>query len=126
MPITYDDQNIFAKLIRKEIPCNLVLETEHSLAFHDIAPRAPVHALVIPKGPYVSYDQFVSKASEEEIVDFARAVDTVARKLGVALEEGGAGYRLVSNNGRHGMQDIPHYHVHVLGGVHLGGMTSAR
>ena len=126
MSYEYDDNNIFAKLIRGEIPCKKVLETEHSLAFHDIAPRAPVHTLVIPKGPYVSYDHFATSASDEEIVDFVRAVGEVSRKAGVALGDGGDGYRLVSNNGRHGLQDVPHYHVHVLGGVRLGGMISVK
>jgi histidine triad (HIT) family protein len=114
----YDDQNIFAKILRGEIPNKTVLETEHSLAFHDIAPQAAVHVLVIPKGPYTCFDHFAAEASEAEIVDFTRAVGEVCRQCGVAED----GYRLLSNTGRNGVQEVPHLHVHVAGGERLGPM----
>jgi|TARA_Y100000815_G_scaffold260895_1_gene272747 histidine triad (HIT) family protein len=122
MAKTYDPQNIFAKILRGEIPNKTVLETEHSLAFHDIAPQAPHHVLVIPKGAYVCYDDFALEASEAEIVDFTRAVGEVCRMLGVQPGEGGAGFRLISNAGDHGLQEVPHLHVHILAGRRLGRM----
>ncbi len=114
----YDDQNIFAKILRGEIPNSTVLETEHSLAFHDINPQAPVHVLVIPKGAYVSYDDFAMNASDEEITDYTRAVGQVCDMTGVR----GDGFRLIANAGTAGVQDVPHLHVHVLGGRGLGPM----
>ncbi|NNU79567.1 HIT domain-containing protein [Halovulum dunhuangense] len=116
----YDDQNIFAKILRGEIPNRTVLETEHSLAFEDIAPQAPVHVLVIPKGAYVNYDHFAAHASDAEIADFTRAVGEVCRQTGAAVADGGMGYRLISNSGEAGIQDVPHFHLHVLGGKVLG------
>ena len=118
MAYTYDDQNIFAKILRGEIPNSTVLETEHTLAFRDIQPQAPVHVLVIPKGPYVCYDHFVLEASDAEIVDFNRAVGEVVKAEG--LQAGG--YRIISNAGEAGVQEVPHLHVHVLGGRVLGRM----
>ncbi|MCI5112782.1 MAG: histidine triad nucleotide-binding protein [Marivita sp.] len=118
MAYTYDDQNIFAKILRGEIPNATVLETEHTLAFRDIQPQAPVHVLVIPKGPYVCYDHFALEASDAEIVDFNRAVGDVVKAEG--LQEGG--YRIISNAGEAGVQEVPHLHVHVLGGRGLGRM----
>ncbi|MCR9157444.1 MAG: histidine triad nucleotide-binding protein [Rhodobacteraceae bacterium] len=118
MAYTYDDQNIFAKILRGEIPNSTVLETEHTLAFRDIQPQAPVHVLVIPKGPYVCYDHFVLEASDAEIVDFNRAVGEVVTAEG--LQDGG--YRTISNAGEAGVQEVPHLHVHVLGGRNLGRM----
>ncbi|SFR01311.1 histidine triad nucleotide-binding protein [Poseidonocella sedimentorum] len=118
MAYVYDDQNVFAKILRGEIPCNKVLETEHSLAFADITPQAPVHLLVIPKGPYVCYAHFAEEASDEEIVDFTRTVGEVCRDAGVVEP----GYRLISNARQHGHQEVPHLHVHVLGGRALGPM----
>ncbi|MCR9109549.1 histidine triad nucleotide-binding protein [Marivita sp. XM-24bin2] len=118
MPYTYDDQNIFAKILRGEIPNATVLETEHSLAFRDIQPQAPVHVLVIPKGPYVCYDHFASEASDAEIVDFNRTISEVVKSEG--LQEGG--YRIISNAGEAGVQEVPHLHIHVLGGRVLGRM----
>lgn len=118
MAYTYDDQNIFAKILRGEIPNATVLETEHTLAFRDIQPQAPVHVLVIPKGPYVCYDHFVLMASDAEIVDFNRAVGEVVKAEG--LKDGG--YRIISNAGEAGVQEVPHLHVHVLGGRILGRM----
>ncbi len=126
MPYEYDDQNIFAKILRGEIPNDTVLETEHSLAFNDIMPKAPAHVLVIPKGPYVCYDHFALEASDAEIVDFNRAIGEVCRMLGVRPGEGGSGYRMISNAGSHGVQEVPHLHVHVLGGRPLGPMISPR
>ncbi len=114
----YDDQNIFAKILRGEIPNRTVYEDEFALAFHDINPQAPVHILVIPKGPYVSWDDFTAKASDAEIGGFVRAVGHVAREAGLA----GAGYRLLANIGRHGHQEVPHLHVHIFGGRQFGAM----
>ena len=118
MPYDYDDQNIFAKILRGEIPNDTVLETEHTLAFNDIQPQAPVHVLVIPKGAYVSYDHFAQEASEAEIVDYVRAIGEVCRREGVA----GDGFRMISNAGAHGVQEVPHLHVHILAGRPLGRM----
>ncbi|MEI2687343.1 MAG: HIT domain-containing protein [Cypionkella sp.] len=115
MPHTYDPTNIFARILRGEIPNKTVLETPHSLAFHDINPAAPVHVLVIPKGPYVTFDHFAAEAPAEEIVDFHRACAKICAMVGV--EEG---YRAITNAGAHGMQEVPHYHLHILGGRVLG------
>ena len=123
MSYAYDDQNIFAKILRGEIPNNTVLETEHSLAFNDIQPQAPVHVLVIPKGPYVTFDHLAREGSDAEIADFVRAVGEVAVKAGVAADAGD-GYRLISNAGENGVQEVPHLHVHVLGGRWIGRMVA--
>lgn len=120
----YDDQNIFAKILRGEIPNDTVLETEHTLAFRDISPQAPVHVLVIPKGPYVSHDHFAAEASEAELADFARATAKVCEMTGVSPAAGGDGFRTISNTGANGVQDVPHYHLHILGGRPLGRMLS--
>ncbi len=116
----YDDQNVFAKILRGEIPNKTVLETEHTLAFEDIQPQAPTHVLVIPKGAYVTWDDFAARASEAEIVDFVRTVGQVTRMTGIAGAEGGEGYRTLSNAGAHAVQEVPHFHVHVVGGRPLG------
>jgi len=116
----YDEQNIFAQILRGEIPNNTVMETEHSLAFHDINPLAPIHVLVIPKGAYVSWDDFTAKASGTEIADFVRAVGEVARATGADAQ----GYRLLSNSGKRSGQEVPHLHVHVFGGEPLGPMLA--
>jgi histidine triad (HIT) family protein len=108
----YDDDNIFAKILRGELPCNKVYEDEHALAFHDIRPQAPVHVLVIPKGAYVSWDDFTAKAADDEIAGFMRAVGHVTREL--ELDE--PGYRLMINMGTNGHQEVPHLHVHIFGG----------
>jgi histidine triad (HIT) family protein len=121
MTYTYDDTNIFAKILRGEIPNKTVLETEHSLAFEDITPQAPIHVLVIPRGPYVSYDHFAQAASDAEIVDFTRAIGQVCEKLGVQPPSG-QGFRAIANTGAHGVQEVPHLHVHILGGRMLGRM----
>ncbi len=123
---SYDDQNVFARILRGEIPCKRVLETEHTLAFSDIAPKAPHHVLVIPKGPYVCYDHFAQAASEPEIVDFTRTLGRLCTELGVAPGDGGAGYRLIANAGSDGVQEVPHLHVHLLAGRNIGPMVMMR
>ena len=114
----YDDDNIFAKILRGEIPCNKVYEDAHALAFHDIRPQAPVHVLVVPKGRYVSWDDFSEKAKPEEIAGFVRAVGQVARELKLDVP----GYRLLANIGVDGGQEVPHLHIHIFGGRKLGPM----
>ncbi|MCL4109705.1 UNVERIFIED_CONTAM: hypothetical protein GTU68_018432 [Idotea baltica] len=123
MGYVYDTENIFAKILRGEIPNKTVLETEHSLAFEDINPQAPTHVLVIPKGAYVCYDHFANEASDVEILDYTRAVGQVCRKVGVTPGAGNEGYRLIANTGNHGVQDVPHLHVHILGGRSMGRMV---
>lgn len=118
--MSYDDQNIFAKILRGEIPCDKVFEDDHCLAFNDIAPQAPVHVLVIPKGAYVSFDDFHANATDAEIAGYVRGIGTVARMQGVDAD----GYRILSNIGENGHQEVPHLHVHVVGGRHMGRMLS--
>ncbi len=125
MAYEYDEENVFAKILRGEIPNDTVMETEHTLAFRDIRPQAPVHVLVIPKGKYVNFDHFAAEASAEELADFMRVVGEVARQMGVAPGEGGGGYRTISNAGVHGVQEVPHFHLHILGGRRLGRMLPA-
>ncbi len=122
MPYAYDDGNVFAKILRGEIPNKTLIETEHSLAFEDIQPQAPHHVLVIPKGSYVTADHFALEASEAEIVDFTRTLGEVCRRLGLQPGEGGGGYRTISNAGRDGVQEVPHFHVHIMAGRPLGRM----
>ncbi|MEP1768094.1 MAG: HIT domain-containing protein [Sulfitobacter sp.] len=122
MAYEYDDQNIFAKILRGEIPNTTVLETEHTLAFRDLYPQAPIHVLVIPKGPYISYDHFAAAASDAEIVDYTRAIGEVCRMEGVTLDAN-EGFRMISNAGEHGVQEVPHLHVHILGGISIGRMV---
>ena len=124
MAYTYDDQNIFAKILRGEIPNQTVHETAHTLAFADIAPQAPNHVLVIPKGAYVTADDFAANASDAEIVDFWRTFGQIARDLGVT-PDAGEGYRIISNAGAHGVQEVPHYHLHIVAGQPLGRMLQA-
>jgi len=116
----YDDQNVFAKILRGEIPNKTVYEDQWALAFHDINPQAPLHVLVIPKGAYVSWDDFSAKASAEEIAGFIRAVGHVAREAGLVEP----GYRLLANIGGHGHQEVPHLHVHIFAGRPLGPMLA--
>jgi len=116
--LEYDDQNIFAKILRGEIPCRKVFEDEWALAFDDINPQAPVHVLVIPKGAYVSWDDFSAKASDAEIAGFVRAVGHVGRELGLVEP----GYRLLANIGMNAHQEVPHLHIHIFGGKPLGSM----
>ena len=124
MAYVYDDQNIFAKILRGEIPNTTVLETDHCLAFRDINAQAPEHVLVIPKGPYVCFDHFANNASDAEILDFTRAIAKVTGSLKVYFGGGGNGYRLIANSGKDGMQEVPHLHVHVVAGRSLGRMLS--
>ncbi len=118
--LAYDDGNIFARILRGEIPCRKVYEDEFALAFHDIAPAAPLHILVIPKRPYVSWDDFSARASEAEIAGFVRAVGQVARDHRLVAP----GYRLLANVGGHGGQEVAHLHVHLFGGAPLGPMLA--
>ena len=124
MEFKYDKENIFAKILRKEIPNDTVIETDLSLAFKDINPVAPVHVLVIPKGPYVNYDHFVSNASNEEILDFNNTVKEVIKKFDLDPTRNGNGYRLIANTGLNGVQEVPHLHFHILGGRNMGFMVS--
>jgi histidine triad (HIT) family protein len=116
----YDDNNIFARILRGELPAKTVLESEHSLAFHDINPLSPIHVLVIPKGAYVSWDDFAAKASDAEIADFTRTIGKVAALVGADAQ----GYRVLSNVGKRGGQEVPHLHVHIFGGAPLGPMLA--
>ena len=116
----YDDSNIFARILRGEIPNRTVLETAHSLAFHDVNPRAPVHVLVIPKGDYVNYDHFLAAASTEEVLDFNQVLLAVCEQTKL-LEDG---YRMITNAGESGMQEVPHMHMHILGGRRIGPLVA--
>ena len=116
----YDDQNIFAKILRGEIPSKRVYEDDFAIAFHDINPQAPTHLLVIPRGAYVSWDDFSAHAPDAEIAGFIRAVGAVARAAGLVEP----GYRLLANIGQHGNQEVPHLHVHVFGGRPFGPMLT--
>ncbi|MDB5697940.1 MAG: hypothetical protein JWN69_744 [Alphaproteobacteria bacterium] len=116
----YDDDNVFARILRGELPCKQVFEDEHVLAFHDINPLAPDHILVIPKGRYVSWDDFSEHAPDEEIAAFVRAVGLIAREAGLVAP----GYRLLANVGANGGQEVPHLHVHIFGGKPLGPMLA--
>jgi histidine triad (HIT) family protein len=116
--MAYDNSNIFARILRGEIPCKKVYEDEHTLAFNDINPQAPTHILVIPKGAYVSMDDFAASASEAEIAAFVRAIGKIARDAGVA----DTGYRILANHGRDSHQEVPHLHVHIFAGRDLGRM----
>ena len=114
----YDDSNIFARILRGEIPNRTVFEDQWALAFHDINPQAPIHILVIPKGPYVSWDDFSASATDAEILGYIRAIGHVAREAGLPEP----GYRLLANVGKHGHQEVPHLHVHIFGGRQFGMM----
>jgi diadenosine tetraphosphate (Ap4A) HIT family hydrolase len=118
--MAYDRTNIFARILRGELPCRKVYEDEHVLAFHDINPQTPVHVLVIPKGEYVSLDDFSATASPAELAAFLRALGRIAREQGVAE----SGYRILSNHGADARQEVPHCHVHIFGGRPLGRMIS--
>ena len=119
--MNYDDQNVFARILRGEISCEKVAETQHALAFRDIHPQARVHVLVIPKGAYVDMDDFTKRAPPGEIADFFLVVGKVARDLGLAK----TGYRLIANSGRDSRQEVPHFHVHLLGGQDVGRLVEA-
>ena len=120
--MAYDRNNVFARILRGEIPCKKVYEDEHVLAFDDISARAPTHVLVIPKGEYVSLDDFSERASAEEIAALMRALGRIARERGIAT----TGYRILSNTGPDGHQEVPHFHVHLVGGRDLGAMLPRR
>lgn len=126
MAFDYDDDNIFAKILRGEIPADSVAENDHALAFRDIAPKTPSHVLVIPKGRYVSFDDFAANASVEEIAGFMRLCAEVCAAEGVGLEGGNAGFRAITNAGPHGVQEVPHFHLHIMGGRPMGPMLSLR
>ncbi len=117
--MAYDDQNIFAKILREEIPCKKVYEDDYVLAFEDIDPKAPVHILVIPKGAYVSIDDFGINAPADEIVAFYKALALIVKEQGVEQD----GFRCIANTGVHGGQEVPHFHMHVLGGKAIGPMV---
>lgn len=116
--MAYDDSNVFAKILRGEIPCNKVYEDDQVLAFHDIQPQTKVHVLVIPKGAYVSFTDFSQQAPEAEIAGFFRTAGKIAKDLGLD----GDGYRILANTGHHGHQEVPHFHLHLFGGQPLGRM----
>ena len=118
--LPYDDQNIFAKILRDEIPSKRVYEDEWAIAFHDINPQAPTHILVIPRGAYVSWDDFSARAPDAEIAGFVRAIGKIARDQGLVAP----GYRLLANTGQHSGQEVPHLHVHLFGGQPLGPMLT--
>ncbi|HYD30241.1 MAG TPA: histidine triad nucleotide-binding protein [Azospirillaceae bacterium] len=118
MTKTYDPSNIFARILRGEIPCNKVFENDHVLAFNDINPQTPTHVLVIPKGAYVNMDDFTAKASDTEIAALFRAVGEISRQVGVV----DAGYRILSNCGSAAHQEVPHLHIHIFAGRNLGPM----
>ena len=116
----YDKNNIFARILRKELSAEVVYEDDYALAFHDIYPKAPIHILVIPKGEFVSFFDFTAKASPELTVKFYKAIYHVLQKFNLQKE----GFRILSNHGAHGGQEVPHYHVHIFGGCPLGQMIS--
>ena len=122
--MAYDKNNIFAKILRGEIPCKKIYEDEFVLAFYDVNPQRKIHALVIPKGEYVNLDDFSSKASEKEIVGLIKGIGTVAKKLGVSVVDKGKGYRSLVNVGENGGQEVPHLHFHIFGGEKVGKMVS--
>ncbi len=118
--MTYDPNNVFARILRGEIPCDKIYEDAHVLAFPDIRPQAKVHVLVIPKGAYVSAEDFSARASEAEIVGLTRAIARITAKTEIAQ----SGYRLIANTGEHGHQEVAHFHLHILGGQKIGRMVS--
>ena len=118
--MSYDINNIFAKILRGEIPCDKVFENDHALAFNDISPQAKVHVLVIPKGAYTDVDDFSKNASKDEIASLMQAVAEVCKITKVSLTEGGNGFRLIANTGSDGSQEVPHFHYHVMGGEPMG------
>ena len=121
--MSYDDNNIFAKILRGEIPCKKIYEDEFVLSFHDINPQKKIHALVIPKGKYKNLDDFCENASPTEIVGFFKGIEIVAKKVGISLKNG-EGYRALTNIGNNGGQEVPHLHFHLFGGEKVGKMVS--
>jgi len=122
--MSYDKNNIFAKILRGEIPCKRIYENEYILSFYDINPQKKVHALVITKGEYIDLDDFSSRASEKEISELIKGISFVAKKLGISLTDNGKGYRSLVNIGEHGGQEVPHLHFHLFGGEKVGKMVS--
>ena len=122
--MSYDKNNIFARILRGEIPCKKIYENEYILSFYDINPQKKVHALVIPKGEYIDLDDFSSRASETEICELIKGISLVAKKLGISLFSNGKGYRSLVNIGEHGGQEVPHLHFHLFGGEKVGKMVS--
>ncbi|MDA7714536.1 HIT domain-containing protein [Candidatus Pelagibacter sp.] len=120
--MSYDKNNIFAKILRKEIPCKKIFENEYVLSFYDINAQKKIHALVIPKGEYVDLDDFNQKASDKEIVAMSKAITEVSKILGISIETG-KGYRTLTNLGEHGGQEVPHFHYHLFGGEKIGKMV---
>jgi|TARA_B110000238_G_scaffold89086_1_gene97826 histidine triad (HIT) family protein len=120
--MSYDKNNIFAKILRKEIPCNKIFENEHVLSFHDVNPQKKIHALVIPKGDYINLDDFNNRASDQEIVALSKAITEVSNILGISTATG-KGYRALINSDDHGGQEVPHLHFHLFGGEKIGKMV---
>ena len=120
--MSYDKNNIFAKILRKEIPCKKIFENDYVLSFHDINPKKKIHALVIPKGDYINLDDFNNRASDQEIVALNKAITEVAKILGVSTETG-KGYRALTNLDDHGGQEVQHFHFHLFGGEKVGRMV---
>jgi|TARA_B110000211_G_C13950297_1_gene495852 histidine triad (HIT) family protein len=119
--MSYDKNNIFAKVLRGEIPCNKVYENEYALSFHDINPQKKIHVLVVPKGEYTDLDDFVNKASDKEVIEFNKAIIHVVKMLKISNQE--SGYRVLSNIGKNGGQEVPHLHYHIFGGEIIGKMV---
>ena len=122
--MSYDKNNIFAKILRGEIPCKKIYENEYILSFYDINPQKKVHALVVPKGEYIDLDDFSSRASEKEISELIKGISFVAKKLGISLSDNGKGYRSLVSIGENGGQEVPHLHFHLFGGEKVGKMVS--
>ena len=120
--MSYDDNNIFAKILREEIPCKKIYEDDFVLSFYDVSPQKKIHALVIPKGKYVDLDDFNTNASSQEIIGLFKGISKVAKILGISVD-GGNGYRTLSNIGNHGGQEVPHLHFHLFGGEKIGKMV---
>jgi len=120
--MSYDKNNIFAKILRKEIPCKKIFENEHVLSFYDINPQKKIHALIIPKNEYINLDDFNQRASDQEIVALSKAITEVAKILEVSID-GGQGYRALTNTGKHGGQEVAHLHFHLFGGENVGKMV---
>ena len=122
--MSYDKNNIFAKILRGEIPCKKIYENEYVLSFYDINPQKKIHVLVVPKGEYTNLDDFSVRASDKEIIELIKGISTVAKKLGMSLSGDGKGYRALVNTGENGGQEVPHLHFHLFGGEKVGKMVS--
>ena len=121
--MSYDDNNIFAKILRGEIPCKKIYEDEYVLSFYDVNPQKKIHALIIPKGKYIDLDDFNSRATDKEIVNLIKSISVVAKKLGISIDTG-KGYRTLSNLSENGGQEVPHLHFHLFGGEKVGKMVT--